>query len=113
MEMVEPLFEHGTSIFQLIYDCQTAMGSRLLSRTLMLPLRDTALLDARLDAILALVQGYHESPVRLVLKEISDIERVLSRIALGSARPRDLVQLRQACAQIPYLRHALQPIVSA
>lgn len=113
LELVEPLFEHGTSLFQLINDCQTAMGSRLLSRTLMQPLRDTALLDARLDAIQALIQGYHESPVRLVLKEISDIERVLSRVALGSARPRDLVQLRQACAQIPYLRHVLQPIVSA
>lgn len=113
LELVEPLFEHGTSLFQLINDCQTAMGSRLLSRTLIQPLRDTALLDARLDAIQALIQGYHESPVRLVLKEISDIERVLSRVALGSARPRDLVQLRQACAQIPYLRHALQPIVSA
>ncbi|TCB20373.1 DNA mismatch repair protein MutS [Acinetobacter sp. ANC 5045] len=113
LELVEPLFEHGTSLCQLINDCQTAMGSRLLSRTLMQPLRDTALLDARLDAIQALIQGYHESPVRLVLKEISDIERVLSRVALGSARPRDLVQLRQACAQIPYLRHALQPIVSA
>lgn len=113
LELVEPLFEHGTSLFQLINDCQTAMGSRLLSRTLMQPLRDTALLDAKLDAIQALIQGYHESPVRLVLKEISDIERVLSRVALGSARPRDLVQLRQACAQIPYLRHALQPIVSA
>ena len=113
LELVEPLFEHGTSLFQLINDCQTSMGGRLLSRTLMQPLRDTALLDARLDAIQSLLQGYHESPVRLVLKEISDIERVLSRVALGSARPRDLVQLRQACAQIPYLRHALQPIVSA
>ena len=51
LELVEPLFEHGTSLFQLINDCQTAMGSRLLSRTLMQPLRDTALLDARLDAI--------------------------------------------------------------
>lgn len=112
LELIEPLFEHGTSLFQLINDCQTAMGGRLLSRTLMQPLRDTALLDERLDAIQALLQGFHEAPVRLVLKEISDIERVLSRIALGSARPRDLVQLRQACAQIPFLRHALQPIVS-
>ncbi|MCO8084603.1 DNA mismatch repair protein MutS [Acinetobacter lwoffii] len=112
LELIEPLFEHGTSLFQLINDCQTAMGGRLLSRTLMQPLRDTALLDERLDAIQALLQGFHEVPVRLVLKEISDIERVLSRIALGSARPRDLVQLRQACAQIPFLRHAVQPIVS-
>ncbi len=112
LEIIDPLFEHGTSLFQLVNDCQTAMGGRLLSRTLMQPLRDTALLDERLDAIQALLNGFHESPVRLVLKEISDIERVLSRIALGSARPRDLVQLRQACAQIPFLRHALQPIVS-
>lgn len=113
LELIEPLFEHGTSLFQLINDCQTAMGSRLLSRTLMQPLRDTALLDARLDATEAILTGYHDAPIRLVLKEISDIERVLSRVALGSARPRDLVQLRQACAQIPYLRHAVQPIVSA
>ncbi|WP_180104287.1 DNA mismatch repair protein MutS [Acinetobacter sp. YH12108] len=112
LELIEPLFEHGTSLFQLINDCQTAMGGRLLSRTLMQPLRDTAILDERLDATQALLEGFHESPVRLVLKEISDIERVLSRIALGSARPRDLVQLRQACAQIPFLRHALQPLLS-
>lgn len=112
LELIEPLFEHGTSLFQLINDCQTAMGSRLLSRTLMQPLRDTAILDERLDATQVLLDGFHESPVRLVLKEISDIERVLSRIALGSSRPRDLVQLRQACAQIPFLRHALQPMVS-
>ena len=113
LELIEPLFEHGTSLFQLINDCQTAMGSRLLSRTIMQPLRDTKLLDARLDATASVLNGYHESPIRLVLKDISDIERVLSRVALGSARPRDLVQLRQACAQIPLLRHAIQPITQA
>ncbi|AXQ22880.1 DNA mismatch repair protein MutS [Acinetobacter wuhouensis] len=113
LEIIDPLFEHGTSLFGLINDCQTAMGGRLLARTLMQPLRDTQILDARLDAIDTLLKGYHESPVRLVLKEIGDIERVLSRVALGSARPRDLVQLRQACAQIPFLRHALQPILSS
>ena len=111
LELVEPLFDHGTSLFQLINDCQTAMGGRLLSRTIMQPLRDTKLLDARLDAISCILKGYHEAPTRLVLKDISDIERVLSRIALGSARPRDLVQLRQACAQTPLLRHAIQPII--
>ena len=48
----------------------------------MQPLRDTAILDET-DATQALLEGFHESPVRLVLKEISDIERVLSRIAFG------------------------------
>ncbi|QNX04192.1 DNA mismatch repair protein MutS [Acinetobacter seifertii] len=113
LEIIEPLFEHGTSLFQLVNDCQTAMGGRLLSRTLMQPVRDTALLDARLDSIEQLIQGYHETPVRLVLKEIGDIERVLSRVALGSARPRDLVQLRHACAQIPFLRNALTPVIQS
>ncbi|HCK28789.1 MAG TPA: DNA mismatch repair protein MutS, partial [Acinetobacter ursingii] len=94
LEIIDPLFEHGMSLFNLINDCQTAMGGRLLSRTLMQPIRDTALLDARLDATEQLLTGYHESPVRLVLKEIGDIEGVLSRVALGSASQRDLVQLR-------------------
>jgi DNA mismatch repair protein MutS len=113
LELTEPLFEHGTSLFELINDCQTAMGGRLLSRTLMQPLRDTKILDTRLDATTALIKGFHESPLRDVLKEIGDIERVLSRVALGSARPRDLVQLRQACAQLPVLRQALQPVLTS
>ncbi|RLZ10902.1 DNA mismatch repair protein MutS [Acinetobacter sp. 2JN-4] len=113
LEIIDPLFDHGTSLFQLVNDCQTAMGGRLLSRTLMQPIRDTAVLDARLDATEQLLKGYHEAPLRLVLKEIGDIERVLSRVALGSARPRDLVQLRHACAQIPFLRHALAPVLQA
>ena len=110
LELIEPLFEHGTSLFQLVNDCQTAMGSRSLSRTLMQPIRDTQILDARLDATHAMLLGYHETPIRLVLKDIGDIERVLSRIALGSARPRDLVQLRQACSQLPLLRYSLKDL---
>lgn len=108
LELIEPLFEHGTSLFTLINDCKTAMGGRLLKRCLMQPLRDSTLLNARLDAIQDILNGYHETPIRLILQDISDIERVLSRIALKSARPRDLVQLRQAFAQLPLLHHALQ-----
>ncbi len=110
LELVEPLFEHGTSLFDLVNDCQTAMGARLLHRTLMQPMRDTHLLDQRLDAIQACLNDYAEAPMRLVLKDIGDIERVLSRVALGTARPRDLVQLRQACAQIPHLRQSISTL---
>jgi len=109
LEIVDPLFEHGTSLLALVDDCQTAMGSRLLARTLMQPLRDTRILDARLDAIARLKDGFHDEPIRIVLKNIGDVERVLGRIALGTARPRDLVQLRQTCGQLPLLHHALQP----
>ena len=86
------------------------MGARLLHRTLMQPMRDTQQLDQRLDAIQACLEGYYEAPMRLVLKDIGDIERVLSRVALGTARPRDLVQLRQACAHIPALRQSIESL---
>lgn len=110
LELVAPLFEHGTSLFDLVNDCQTAMGARLLHRTLMQPMRDTQQLDQRLDAIQTCLEGYCEAPMRLVLKDIGDIERVLSRVALGTARPRDLVQLRQACAHIPALRQSIESL---
>lgn len=109
LEILEPLFEHGTSLYQLVNDCKTAMGSRLLARQLTQPIRDTAVLEQRLNAISTLLNGFHEEPIRLVLKNIGDIERILSRVALGTARPRDLMQLRDACGQLPLLQHALQP----
>ncbi len=109
LEILEPLFEHGTSLYQLVNDCKTAMGSRLLARQLTQPIRDTAVLEQRLNAISTLLHGFHEEPIRLVLKNIGDIERILSRVALGTARPRDLMQLREACGQLPLLQHALQP----
>jgi DNA mismatch repair protein MutS len=111
LEIIDPLFENGTSLLALVDDCQTAMGSRLLARYLMQPLRDTAVLDSRLDAIERLKNGYHDDPIRLVLKNIGDVERVLGRIALGTARPRDLVQLRQTCGHLPLLKHALKPVL--
>lgn len=109
LEIIEPLFEHGTSLFHLVNDCKTAMGARLLARHLTQPIRDTAQLELRLNAVHTLLRGFHEEPLRLVLKEIGDIERVLSRVALGTARPRDLVQLRQSCGQLPFVHHALKP----
>lgn len=113
LEIITPLFEHGTSLFDLINDCKTAMGSRLLARHLTQPIRDSAHIEQRLDAVQTLLDGFHEEPLRLVLKDIGDIERVLSRVALGTARPRDLVQLRQACGQLPFLHHALQPALAS
>lgn len=109
LEITEPLFDHGTSLLKLVDRCQTAMGSRLLARQLMQPMRDTKLLEQRLDAIDDILNGYHEETVRVALSGVGDVERVLGRVALGSARPRDLVLLRQACGQLPFIHHAIKP----
>ncbi|MDX5407602.1 MAG: DNA mismatch repair protein MutS [Chromatiaceae bacterium] len=86
---------------------QTAMGSRLLKRWIHAPLRQQAQVNARLDAVAELQQHYDE--LQPLLKQIGDIERVIARLALRSARPRDFARLRQALSQLPELAPLLQP----
>ncbi|WP_330114345.1 DNA mismatch repair protein MutS [Pseudomonas sp. JS3066] len=87
--------------------CQTAMGSRLLSRWLNRPLRDRAVLVARQDAIDCLLDRYRFESLQPQLKEIGDVERILARIGLRNARPRDLARLRDALAALPQLQGAM------
>jgi len=90
----------------------TAMGSRLLSRWLNRPLRDAAVLQSRQDSISTLLDQHYHEALQPVLKGIGDIERILARVALRSARPRDMARLRDALATLPSLQEALQPLES-
>ncbi|SER50703.1 DNA mismatch repair protein MutS [Halopseudomonas bauzanensis] len=90
----------------------TAMGSRLLARWLNRPLRDMTVLQARQDSIAGLIDGYHYETIHPVLKGIGDIERILARVALRSARPRDLARLRDALATLPELQATLEPVAT-
>ncbi len=90
--------------------CQTSMGSRLLSRWLNRPLRQRAVLEARQDAIAYLLNDYHFESVQPALKDIGDIERILARISLRSARPRDLARLRDALNALPALQEVLKSL---
>jgi len=85
----------------------TAMGGRLLRRWLQRPLRDQAALNARYDAVANLKQDGAHAPVAALLRLIGDLERILARVALRSARPRDLACLRNALAVLPDLNAAL------
>ncbi|MDF1832407.1 MAG: DNA mismatch repair protein MutS [Porticoccaceae bacterium] len=85
----------------------TAMGSRLLQRWLNRPLRQLETLQARQQAILELQADYHYEASADTLKNIGDIERILARIALRSARPRDLARLRDSLAVLPELHSSL------
>ena len=82
----------------------TAMGGRLLRRWLHRPLRDRASLRARYQAVATLIDQGQHADIAEALAAIGDLERILARIALRSARPRDLVQLRQALGALPALR---------
>lgn len=78
----------------------TAMGSRLLKRWLHRPLTDTKALTARQSIIKTLIGEDYQS-LQAHLKQVGDVERVLARLALRSARPRDFSRLRQAFSQLP------------
>ena len=85
--------------------CVTAMGGRALRRWLLRPLRDQARLEARYAAVQEMLETH--ASLRSALKDIADIERVLARVALRSARPRDLLGLSQSLAALPGLRAVL------
>lgn len=83
------------------------MASRLLSRWLNRPLRDLKVLQARQDSIRCLLDSYRFEKLQPQLKEIGDIERILARIGLRNARPRDLARLRDALGALPELQNAM------
>jgi len=90
----------------------TPMGSRLLRRWINRPLRDHGQLHARQQTIATLLEEPLFEPLRQELRGIGDIERILTRIALKSARPRDLSQLRRALGCLPALHEALSGLDS-
>lgn len=96
------------TLASVLDQCQTAMGSRLLKRWIHAPLRDQALVTQRHQAVAELQQYWLE--LQPQLKQIGDIERIVARLALRSARPRDFARLRQALQQLPQLQQALSPL---
>lgn len=88
----------------------TPMGGRLLRRWLHRPLRDRATLRGRHDAVAVLVDARAADGLREAFRGVGDLERILTRVALRSARPRDLSTLRDGLALLPALREALLPL---
>ena len=90
----------------------TPMGGRLLRRWLHRPLRDRQVVTERHDAVERLTDTRADADVRDAFRGLGDIERILSRVALRSARPRDLSTLRDALLLLPKVRAALEGIDS-
>src|SRR5580700_10035435 len=86
----------------------TAMGGRMLRRWMHRPLRDRDILRSRYQAVATLLEAAQHPAVATTLKAIGDLERIVARIALRSARPRDLAQLRAALAVLPDLHRLLE-----
>ena len=93
--------ETANTVRDLLDECQTPMGSRLLSRWLNRPLRDHQILNERLDLIESLETKHQK--ILDALQNIGDLERLVTRIVLKTARPRDLTQLRKILQNTPQI----------
>ena len=100
------------TLFALLDQCVTAMGSRALRRWLNRPLTDQEVLRRRYQGLAALSEARRFETLRERLRGIGDVERILARVALRSARPRDLTQLRASLSGLPALKAELRPLDS-
>jgi DNA mismatch repair protein MutS len=92
-----------------VLDCTvTPMGSRMLKRWLHMPVRSVEVLKKRQSTIAALQDRTAE--IQPVLRQVGDLERILARLALRTARPRDLARMRYAFQQLPELREMLADV---
>ncbi len=99
----------GLTLLGVLDRSVTPMGARLLRRRLREPLRDREALNERLDAVESLMHGESLAALRDGLRGLGDLERILTRAALGTATPRDLARLRDALARIPAIGEQLTP----
>ena len=101
------------SLLAILDETRTLMGSRLLRNMLVNPLRNNQELNYRLDVVEALMQWPQAEELSSILSNIGDLERIVARIGLSSAKPRDLSKLRDALAQIPSIKHLLNTAFTA
>jgi DNA mismatch repair protein MutS len=109
LELVESLAGgSGRSLLQVIDETVTGMGARLLRAWLLRPCVKRGEVEARLAAVHDLFASQvRRDKLRALLKEVSDLERVIGRISLGSATPRDLVAMLRSLNQVPAIREVL------
>ena len=117
LELVEPLFADvsaRTTLFHTLDCCQTPMGKRLLRANLLRPLFHAEEIEGRLDAVAELhtaLQAREE--LRQALSGVLDMERLLGRVSLDSAGPRDVLALGASLARLPLIATAVARLQSS
>jgi DNA mismatch repair protein MutS len=111
LELIDPLFSgqaNEATLYAHLDCCMTPMGKRLLRASLVRPMIDRAEIESRLEAVAAAAQNLIDREyLRKTLSSIQDMERMLSRISLDSAGPRDAAALGASLARLPDLHAAL------
>ncbi|CAN5524212.1 DNA mismatch repair protein MutS [soil metagenome] len=108
LEIFESRGEKGkNTLFGIIDETVTGMGSRLLKQWIMRPSLKRSEIQTRLAAVTELSDTILREKLRFLMKEVSDLERLIGRLNLGTASPRDLLALRRSIAQSPLVNEVL------
>ena len=117
LELVEPLFQgesRDATLLAVIDRTATGMGGRLLRRRLLRPSLDRAEIERRLDRVAQLAKATIErAEIRKVLGNILDLERLLAKVTLGTATPRDMLALGRSLEQLPVLNRVAAAFLDA
>ena len=110
LELLEPMQDDGQSLLSVIDRTTTPMAGRLLRRWLMFPLKEVKAINQRLDV----VEYFFRVPsfrylVEVQLSRIGDLERIISKVAVGRVSPREVVQLKNALIAIEPIKRSLMP----
>lgn len=108
LELVFPQHEDGVPLIDILDNTHTPMGSRLMRKWMVLPLKDTVQINERLDTVESLKNQREISDLlENHLKHIGDLERLISKVAAKRINPRELLQLRRALDNIAPIKEAL------
>ena len=108
LELVRPIYPEGKSLLEIIYQSTTPMGSRLLQQWMLLPLKDLAAIQNRLETVAVFVSDLELlSGVQLELKEVGDLQRLCAKVALRRINPKELLQLSRSLKALESLKSLL------
>ena len=115
LEITYSFFEGSQegSLISILDKTETAMGGRLLKKWITMPLRRIKQIKRRLEAVRALFNNDGKrSDLRMILSDISDLERLISKVGTGRANPRELVSLKNSIAKFPDIKDLLKEFLS-
>ncbi|MBI4211595.1 MAG: DNA mismatch repair protein MutS [Deltaproteobacteria bacterium] len=109
LELVESMLsgERSYTLLEHLDRTKTSMGARALRTWILHPLLDEAVINARLNAVHSLIESSVADAMREALKEVYDLERIMSRIAMKNASPRDVVHLSLSLSHIPSIKQGI------
>ena len=108
LELVSTHNYNGSTLLSTLDDTVTSMGSRMMKRWIVLPLKDKSRIDQRLDAVEALLKAETDRfELRERFKNIGDLERLISKVAVGKVNPKEVNLLRRTLEQIAPIQEIL------